>query len=66
MQDFGFDAVLVTGSSVTYGHCLQGRIYNDNRARFPNGLLVTTSPVTAFSGDIAITESGTRYLICAE
>ncbi|QHR70492.1 hypothetical protein megetsur_2 [Escherichia phage megetsur] len=62
MQEF--DAILVTYSSITKGRCLEGKIYNDRGSRFCNGTPVTTSPVVSFEGDVAITESGTRYLIC--
>lgn len=62
MQEF--DAVLVTHSSITIGRCLIGHIYNDRDQRFGNGTLVKTSPVASFEGAVAVTESGTRYLIC--
>ncbi|HDR2377204.1 TPA: hypothetical protein QCH88_004452 [Enterobacter asburiae] len=64
MQEF--DAVLVTRSSITRGRCLEGHIYNDRDQRFSNGTPVTTSPVASFEGAVAVTESGTRYLICEE
>ncbi|HDC4671402.1 hypothetical protein NOX27_24745 [Enterobacter kobei] len=64
MQEF--DAILVTYSSITKGRCLEGKIYNDRYQRFGNGTLVKTSPVASFEGAVAVTESGTRYLICEE
>lgn len=64
MQEY--DAILITTSFIAKGRCLAGYIYNDKATRWVNGTPVTTSPVVAFEGDVAVTESGTRYLICEE
>jgi len=63
----GYDAELNVESlpSKITGNHLHGLIYNDRKARFIDGTYVTTSVVREWypEEDIAVTDSGTRYLV---
>lgn len=64
-----YDARLrVTGSyDLGHGMCISGKIFDDNLTTgnhpFPNGTVVSTSPLQFMEGRIWTTKSGTRYRV---